>query len=180
MSYDEFYVKSVIRSLPDWPEPGVIFRDVTPIFKDPRALRMVSDALIQRYMKSEVSHIACIDARGFLFGSILAHQLNLPLVLVRKKGKLPGDTIHQEYELEYGIAAVEMQIDSVAKGDKVLILDDLIATGGTILAACTLIKRLGAQVVEAAALIDLPDLQGSTRIQEAGVPVYTLLAYEGS
>lgn len=180
MSYDEFYVKSVIRSLPDWPEPGVIFRDVTPIFKDPRALRMVSDALIQRYMKSGVSHIACIDARGFLFGSILAHQLNLPLVLVRKKGKLPGDTIHQEYELEYGVAAVEMQIDSVAKGDKVLILDDLIATGGTILAACTLIKRLGAEVVEAAALIDLPDLQGSTRIQEAGVPVYTLLAYEGS
>ncbi len=179
MSYDEFYVKSVIRSLPDWPEPGVIFRDVTPVFKDPRALRMVSDALIQRYVGSEVTHIASIDARGFLFGSILAHQLNLPLVLVRKKGKLPGDTIHQEYQLEYGTAAVEMQTDSVGSGDKVLILDDLIATGGTILAACTLIKRLGAEVVEAAALIDLPDLQGSARLQEAGVPVYTLLAYEG-
>jgi adenine phosphoribosyltransferase len=179
MSYDEFYVKSVIRTLPDWPEPGVQFRDVTPIFKDPRALRMVADAFIQRYIDSGITHIACIDARGFLFGSILAHQLNLPLVLVRKKGKLPGETIHQEYSLEYGTAAVEMQLDSVSEGDKVLIFDDLIATGGTILAACTLIKKLGADVVEAAALIDLPDLHGSSRIQEAGVPVYTLLAYEG-
>lgn len=179
MSYDEFYVKSIIRSLPDWPEPGVIFRDVTPIFKDPRAVRMVADAFIQRYLDSDISHIACIDARGFLFGSILAHQLNLPLVLVRKKGKLPGDTIHQEYELEYGTAAVEMQTDSVGPGDRVLIFDDLIATGGTILAACTLIKKLGAEVIEAAALIDLPDLQGSSRIQETGVPVHTLIAYEG-
>jgi len=179
MSYDEFYVKSAIRSLPDWPEPGVVFRDVTPIFKDPRATRMVADAFIHRYLNSDISHIACIDARGFLFGSILAHQLNLPLVLVRKKGKLPGDTIHQEYELEYGSAAVEMQTDSVGQGDRVLIFDDLIATGGTILATCTLIKKLGAEIVEAAALIDLPDLQGSTRIQEAGVPVYTLIAYEG-
>lgn len=179
MSYDEFYVKSVIRSLPDWPEPGVMFRDVTPVFKDPKALRMVIDAFIQRYIDTGVSHIACIDARGFLFGSILAHQLNLPLVLVRKKGKLPGETIHEEYQLEYGSAAVEMQVDSVGSGDRVLILDDLIATGGTILAACTLIKKLGAEVMEAAALIDLPDLQGSTRIQETGIPVYTLLAYEG-
>lgn len=179
MSYDEFYVKSVIRSLPDWPEPGVIFRDVTPIFKDPRALRMVADAFIQRYIDSDITHIASIDARGFLFGSILAHQLNLPLVLVRKRGKLPGETIHQEYELEYGCAAVEMQTDSVGVGDKVLIFDDLIATGGTILAACTLIKKLGAEISEAAALIDLPDLQGSSRIQETGVPVYSLIAYEG-
>ncbi|SEF75180.1 adenine phosphoribosyltransferase [Marinobacterium lutimaris] len=180
MSYDEFYVKSVIRSLPDWPEPGVLFRDITPIFKDPRALRMVADAFIHRYVDTGITHIACIDARGFLFGSILAHQLNLPLVLVRKKGKLPGDTIHQEYKLEYGSAAVEMQSDSVGAGDRVLLFDDLIATGGTILAACTLIKKLGAEVVEAAALIDLPDLKGSALIQEAGVPVYTLLAYEGA
>ncbi|WP_432698623.1 adenine phosphoribosyltransferase [Marinobacterium sp. YM272] len=180
MSYDEFYVKSVIRSLPDWPEPGVLFRDITPIFKDPLALRMVTDAFIHRYLNSDLTHIACIDARGFLFGSILAHQLNLPLVLVRKKGKLPGDTIHQEYELEYGTSAVEMQSDSVTAGDRVLLFDDLIATGGTILAACTLIKNLGAEVIEAAALIDLPDLQGSSRIQETGVPVYSLIAYEGA
>lgn len=179
MSYDEFYVKSVIRSLDDWPEPGVIFRDITPIFKDPKAMRMVSDAFIQRYLDADITHIACIDARGFLFGSIMAYQLNLPLVLVRKKGKLPGETIHQEYELEYGTSAVEMQSDALEAGDKVLLFDDLIATGGTLLAACTLINKLGAQVVEAAALIDLPDLQGSTRIQELGIPVYSLLAYEG-
>ncbi len=179
MSYDEFYVKSVIRSLQDWPEPGVVFRDVTPIFKDPKAMRMVSDAFIQRYIDSDITHIACIDARGFLFGAIMAYQLNLPLVLVRKKGKLPGETIHQEYTLEYGTSAVEMQTDAVTNGDRVLLFDDLIATGGTLLAACTLVKKLGADVVEAAALIDLPDLQGSTRIQELGIPVYSLLAYEG-
>ncbi|BBB29208.1 adenine phosphoribosyltransferase [Neptunomonas japonica] len=179
MSYDEFYVKSVIRSLPDWPEPGVVFRDITPIFKDPKALRMVADAFIQRYMNSELTHIACIDARGFLIASIMAYQMQKPLVLVRKKGKLPGETVHQEYKLEYGTAAVEMQIDSVGPGDRVLVFDDLIATGGTILAACTLIKKLGAEVIESAALVDLPDLNGSIRIQEAGVPVYTMLAYEG-
>lgn len=179
MSYDEFYVKSVIRSLPDWPEPGVVFRDITPIFKDPKALRMVADAFIQRYMDSDLTHIACIDARGFLIASIMAYQMQKPLVLVRKKGKLPGETVHQEYQLEYGTAAVEMQIDSVGPGDRVLVFDDLIATGGTILAACTLIKKLGAEVMESAALVDLPDLNGSIRIQEAGIPVYTMLAYEG-
>lgn len=179
MLYDEFYVKSVIRSLPDWPEPGVIFRDITPLFKDPKALRMVADAFIQRYMDSELTHIACIDARGFLIASIMAYQMQKPLVLVRKKGKLPGKTLHQEYKLEYGTSAVEMQVDAVGPGDKVLVFDDLIATGGTILAACTLIKKLGAEVIECAALIDLPDLDGSIRIQDTGVPVYTMLAYEG-
>jgi len=179
MSYDECYVKSVVRTINDWPEPGIAFRDVTPIFKDPKALRMVSDSLITRYIDSGITHIACIDARGFLLGSIIAYQLNLPLVLVRKKGKLPGDTICQDYTLEYGTATVEMQTDSLAEGNRVLIFDDLIATGGTVLAAATLIRKLGAEVHEAAALIDLPDLQGSARIQEAEIPVYTLLAYEG-
>ncbi len=179
MSYDECYIKSVILTIPDWPEPGVDFRDITPIFKNPKALRMISDALIQRYIDSDITHIATIDARGFLVSSIMAYQLNLPLVLVRKKGKLPGETIHQAYDLEYGSAAVEMQLDSVGKGDRVLLFDDLIATGGTILAAVTLVKKLGASIHEVAALIDLPDLQGSTRIQEAGIPVHTLLAYEG-
>lgn len=179
MSFDECYVKSVVRNLPDWPEPGIIFRDITPIFKDPKALRMVADEFIQRYMDSEITHIACIDARGFLIASIMAYQMQIPLVLVRKKGKLPGETICQEYTLEYGTSAVEMQIDAVTEGDKVLIFDDLIATGGTVLAACTLIKQLGAEVVESAAIIDLPDLQGSARIQESGVPVYTMLAYDG-
>lgn len=179
MSYDECYVKSVIRTINDWPEAGVAFRDITPIFKDPKALRMVSDSLITRYIDSDITHIASIDARGFLISSIMAYQLNIPLVLVRKKGKLPGETIRQEYKLEYGTSEVEMQVDAVKEGDRVLVFDDLIATGGTILAATTLIKKLGAEVTEAAAIIDLPDLNGSSAIQQAGVPVYTLLAYEG-
>jgi len=179
MSYDEFYIKSVMRTIPDWPEPGIQFRDITPLFKDPKALRMISDAFIHRYLDSDITHIACIDARGFLIASIMAYQLNLPLVLVRKKGKLPGETVHEEYKLEYGVSAVEMQVDAVSEGDKVLIFDDLIATGGTVLAACSLVKQLGGEVIEAAALIDLPDLQGSARIQDTGVPVHTLMAYEG-
>ena len=179
MSYDECYIKSVMRTIPDWPEPGIQFRDITPLFKDPKALRMIADSFIQRYIDSEITHIASIDARGFLIASIVAYQLNIPLVLVRKKGKLPGETVYEEYKLEYGTASVEMQIDAVADGDKVLVFDDLIATGGTVLAACSLIKQLGGEVVEAAALIDLPDLQGSARIQDAGVPVHALIAYEG-
>lgn len=179
MSFDECYIKSVMRTIADWPEPGVMFRDITPLFKDPKALKMIADAFIERYISTEVTHIACIDARGFLFGSIIAYQLNLPLVLVRKKGKLPGKTIHREYALEYGTAAVEMQIDAVTKGDKVLIFDDLIATGGTILAASTIIKELGAEIYEAAALINLPELNGAALIQESDIPVFTLLSYEG-
>lgn len=179
MSYDEYYVKSVIRTIPDWPEPGINFRDIAPIFQDPKAMKMVANAFVQRYIDMQPSRIACIDARGFLFGSILAYELNLPLVLVRKKGKLPGETVHQEYTLEYGTASVEMQADSLVEGDRVVLIDDLIATGGTILAACTLIKKLGAEVIEASALIDLPDLGGSTKIQDAGIPVYALLAFEG-
>jgi adenine phosphoribosyltransferase len=168
-----------MRTIPDWPEPGIQFRDITPLFKDPKALRMIADSFIQRYIDSEITHIASIDARGFLIASIVAYQLNIPLVLVRKKGKLPGETVYEEYKLEYGTATVEMQIDAVTDGDKVLVFDDLIATGGTVLAACSLIKQLGGEVIEAAALIDLPDLQGSARIQDAGVPVHALMAYEG-
>lgn len=179
MSYDEYYVKSAIRSLPDWPEPGVLFRDITPVFQDPKALRMVVNSLVQRYMDSDISHIACIDARGFLLGSIVAYELNKPLILVRKRGKLPGDTLHQDYTLEYGTASVEIQRDALHSGDRVVLIDDLIATGGTLLAACTLIKKLGADVIEATALIDLPDLNGSTLIQDSGVPVHTLIAFDG-
>lgn len=179
MSYDELYIKSAIRSIPDWPEQGVIFRDVTTLFKDPKAMRMVCDAFIQRYMNQPITHIACIDARGFIFGSIVAYQLNLPMVLIRKKGKLPSDTISEEYTLEYGSGAVEIQTDALNEGDKVVVFDDLIATGGTVLATLALIRKLGAQVHEVAALIDLPDLMGSQKIQDSNVPVYSLLAYEG-
>ncbi|MFN3880950.1 MAG: adenine phosphoribosyltransferase [Nitrincola lacisaponensis] len=179
MSYDELYIKSAIRSIADWPEAGVIFRDVTTLFKDPKAMRMVCDAFVQRYMNQPITHIASIDARGFILGSVVAYQLNLPLILIRKKGKLPGDTISQDYSLEYGSAAIEIQTDALEPGAKVLVFDDLIATGGTVLAAVSLIRKLGAEVHEVAALIDLPDLMGSQKIQDSNVPVYSLLAYEG-
>jgi adenine phosphoribosyltransferase len=177
MFYDEYYIKSFISAVHNWPEEGVTFRDITPIFKDPKALHMVTDALVQRYLESDITHIAALDARGFLLGSIMAYRLNYPLILVRKKGKLPGDTLSEEYKLEYGTATVEMHRDACGDGDRVLIVDDLIATGGSILAASTLIRKLGAKIVEATAVIDLPDLQGSTRIQEADIPVHTLIAF---
>lgn len=179
MSFDEFFVKSAIRSIPDWPEAGVIFRDIAPMFLQPKAVHMVVDTLAHKYMDREITHIACLDARGFLVGSAVAYKLGLPLIMIRKKGKLPGKTIEQEYQLEYGTATVEIQPDACGEGDKVLIIDDLIATGGSIIAASSLVKRLGGEVVEAAAVIDLPDLQGSRRIQDAGIPVYSLIAYEG-
>ncbi len=177
MSFDECYLKSVIRAVPNWPEAGVTFRDVAPLFLDPKALHMVADTFTQHYMGADITHIASLDARGFLIGSVVAYKLNLPLILVRKKGKLPGNTIQEEYTLEYGTSIVEVQHDACTDGDQVLIIDDLIATGGSILAASTLIRKLGANVTEAAAIIDLPDLQGSRRLQEAEIPVHTLIAY---
>lgn len=177
MSYDECYIRSVIRAIHDWPEAGVIFRDITPLFQDPKALHIVVDTLTQRYLDSDISHIAALDARGFLLGSLLAYKLNLPLILVRKKGKLPGDVIAQEYQLEYGTACIEVHRDACGEGDKILLIDDLIATGGSLLAASTLLKSLGAEISEAAAIIDLPFLEGSTRLQEAEIPVYSMVAY---
>ncbi|RDE24294.1 adenine phosphoribosyltransferase [Motiliproteus coralliicola] len=177
MSYDECYIRSVIRAVPDWPEPGVMFRDIAPLFQDPKALHCVIDAFSQRYIDADISHIAALDARGFLLGSILSYKLNLPLILIRKKGKLPGDTLTEEYQLEYGSACVEVHTDACKEGDKVLLIDDLIATGGSLLAASTLLRKLGAEITEAAAIIDLPFLHGSSKIQEAGIPVHTLIAY---
>lgn len=179
MSFDEFFVKSTIRAVHNWPKPGIIFRDIAPLFLEPKAVHMVIDAFTQRYIAREITHIACLDARGFLLGSALAYKLALPLILIRKKGKLPGETIEQNYALEYGTATVEVQPDACKRGDKVLIIDDLIATGGSIIAASSLIKRMGGEVIEAAAVIDLPDLNGSRKIQDSGIPVYTLVAYEG-
>ncbi|WP_137972939.1 adenine phosphoribosyltransferase [Pseudomonas sp. F(2018)] len=178
MIFDEFAIKSLIRPVPDFPKPGVVFRDITPLFQSPRALRMVVDSFIQRYVESEFSHIAAMDARGFLFGSIMAYELNKPLILFRKQGKLPAEVLAESYQTEYGEALLEVHADSLCEGDRVLIFDDLIATGGTLLAAARLVKRLGAQVYEAAAIIDLPELGGSRKLQDMGIPTFTLTAFE--
>jgi len=177
MIFDEFAIKSLIRPVPDFPKPGVVFRDITPLFQSPRALRMVVDSFIQRYVESDFSHIAAMDARGFLFGSIMAYELNKPLILFRKQGKLPAEVLAESYQTEYGEALLEVHADSLCEGDRVLIFDDLIATGGTLLAAASLVKRLGAQVYEAAAVIDLPELGGSRKLQDMGIPTFTLTAF---
>ncbi|SDG83665.1 adenine phosphoribosyltransferase [Pseudomonas flavescens] len=177
MIFDEFSIKTLIRPVSDFPKPGVVFRDITPLFQSPRALRMVIDSLIQRYVEADFSHVGAMDARGFLIGSILAYELNKPLVLFRKQGKLPADVLSQGYQTEYGEAFLEVHADSLCEGDKVLIVDDLIATGGTLLAAVQLVKRMGASLYEAAAIIDLPELGGSRKLQDMGIPTYSLTAF---
>ncbi|MFZ6046435.1 adenine phosphoribosyltransferase [Pseudomonas sp. CR3202] len=177
MIFDDFSIKTLIRPVPDFPKPGVVFRDITPLFQSPRALRLVADSFIQRYVEADFSHIGAMDARGFLIGSIIAYELNKPLVLFRKQGKLPAEVLAEPYQTEYGEAFLEVHSDSLCDGDKVLIFDDLIATGGTLLAAARLVRRLGASVVEAAAIIDLPELGGSERLAEAGIPSFCLTAF---
>lgn len=177
MIFDEYSIKSLVRPIPDFPKAGVTFRDITPLYQSPRAMRMVADSLIQRYVESPVTHIAAIDARGFLLGAVLAYELNKPLILVRKAGKLPADVISETYSSEYGDCVVQIHRDALQGGEQVLLLDDLIATGGTFLAAARLIKQLGADIYEAAAIIDLPDLGGSRKMQDADIPTYTLCAF---
>ncbi|MDP0563164.1 MAG: adenine phosphoribosyltransferase [Candidatus Endonucleobacter sp. (ex Gigantidas childressi)] len=179
MPLNDIDLQSYIRSIENWPKKGVIFRDITTLFESPIAFRTVIDRLIYRYFDQDITRIAAIDARGFLLGSPLAYALNKPLVLVRKKGKLPAKTISQDYELEYGTATIEMHEDALNENDKVLLIDDLIATGGTILAAAKLIQTCGALIIEAAALIDIPELGGSRRLIVADIPVYTICSFDG-
>ncbi len=177
MICDDFSIKSLIRPVPDFPKPGVIFRDITPLFQSPRAMRMVADSFVQRYVEAEFSHIGAMDARGFLIGSIIAYALNKPLVLFRKQGKLPADVLAEGYQTEYGEAFLEVHADSLCEGDSVLIFDDLIATGGTLLAAAALVRRMRASVFEAAAIIDLPELGGSQKLEDAGIPTFCLTSF---
>lgn len=177
MYSDTFDLKALIRPVVDFPKPGVIFRDITPLFQSPRGLRYVADRFIERYVEAEFSHIGAMDARGFLIGSIIAHQLNKPLILFRKQGKLPAHVLSEGYQTEYGEAFLEVHADSLCEGDSVVMFDDLIATGGTLIAAANLIRRMGARVHEAAAIIDLPELQGSQRLQDMGIPTFCLTQF---
>ena len=173
------YIKSTVRTVPDWPQKGVMFRDITPIFQDPRALRGTMDTFVHRYFSQKIDVIAGIDARGFLLGTTIAYELNISFVPIRKKGKLPFDTISETYKLEYGEASVELHTDAIKKGQRVVLFDDLIATGGTMMASANLIRKLGGEIVEAAAIIDLPDLGGSQRLNEKGIQTYCLFEFEG-
>ncbi|MCB1168867.1 MAG: adenine phosphoribosyltransferase [Leptospiraceae bacterium] len=178
-SVDENYIKNVIRTIPDWPEKGVMFRDITTIFQDSRALRGIMDSFIQRYIDKNLDVVAGIDARGFLLGVTIAYALNISFVPVRKKGKLPFETISEKYSLEYGEAEIEVHKDACNKGDRVVLIDDLIATGGTMEAGLKLLNNLGAEVIEAACIVDLPDLGGSAKLRNAGTPVFAICEFEG-
>ena len=175
------YLRDHIRTVPDWPAPGVQFRDITPLLQDPKVFRVMTDAFVHRYMdpKLRPDVVAGLDARGFILGAVIAHELNVGFVPIRKKGKLPFTTVEETYELEYGSATVELHADAVKPGDRVLLIDDLIATGGTMMAGRKLLERLGASVIEGAAIVDLPELGGSQRLKDSGLPLFTLLNFEG-
>lgn len=173
------YIKSTVRTVPDWPEKGVMFRDITPIFQDPKALRGTMDTFVHRYFDKDIDIIAGIDARGFLLGVTIAYELNLSFVPIRKKGKLPYETISETYKLEYGEASVELHTDAIQTGQRVVLFDDLIATGGTMIASANLIQKLGGEIVEAAAIIDLPELGGSKKLTDMNIETYCLFDFEG-
>ncbi len=175
------YLRSHIRTVPDWPAPGVQFRDITPLLQNPKVFRVLIDAFVHRYMDPALRPdvVAGLDARGFILGSVIAYELNVGFVPIRKKGKLPFTTVQETYELEYGSATVELHTDAVRAGQKVLLIDDLIATGGTMMAGRKLLERLGAHVMEGAAIVDLPELGGSDKLRASGLPLFTLIHFSG-
>ena len=172
-------LKNAVRSIPDYPKPGIMFRDITTLLGDARAFRRTVDELVQPWSGTKIDKIAGIEARGFILGGAVAHQLSAGFVPIRKKGKLPHKVVSIGYSLEYGIDEMEMHIDALNEGERVILVDDLIATGGTAEAAVKLLKKLGADVAAACFVIDLPDLGGSKKIEALGVPVRSLIAFEG-
>ncbi len=172
-------VKDYIRTIVDFPHEGILFRDVTTLFADPRGFRMAVDQLLSPYAGRPIDAVAGLEARGFILGGAVAHQLSTGFIPIRKKGKLPGQTISQSYTLEYGEAVVEMHQDALQPGEKVLLVDDLLATGGTAEAGIKLIERLGAQVIGCAFVVDLPDLGGRAKLQAMGMEVHALCAFSG-
>ena len=172
-------LKSRIRTIPNYPKPGVMFRDITTLMQDPFGFRKLVDDLVQLHAGKGVNAVAGIEARGFIIGGAVAHQLSTGFIPIRKKGKLPWQTISVEYELEYGTDEVEMHIDGLEKDDRVLLVDDLIATGGTAEAAVKLIRQAGGEIVGCAFVVDLPDIGGRQRLEALDVKVMTLCEFEG-
>ncbi len=174
-------IKSKIRTIPDHPKKGIMFRDITTLIKDPVGFRLVIDNFTQRYITDEINFdmIVGIEARGFIIGGALSYTLGMGFVPVRKVGKLPGEVVSHEYELEYGTDTVEVHKDAIQKGSKVLLVDDLLATGGTALAAATLIEKLGGEVTEMAFIVNLPDVGGEKRLKDKDYKIYCQTAFEG-
>jgi adenine phosphoribosyltransferase len=175
----EHDLKAAIRTIPDYPKPGIMFRDITTLLGDARAFRRAVDELVQPWAGSKIDKVAGIEARGFILGGAVAHQVSAGFVPIRKKGKLPHTTVRVAYSLEYGIDEMEMHEDAVAKGERVILVDDLIATGGTAEGAVKLLRQMGAEVLAACFIIDLPDLGGADKIRKLNVPVRTLIGFSG-
>ncbi len=172
-------VKSKIRTVPNYPKQGIMFRDITTLLKDPAGFKATIDELVARYKDQKIDKIAGIESRGFILGAPLAYALNVGFVPIRKKGKLPAETIGHDYALEYGTDRIEIHTDAIEKGEKVLLVDDLIATGGTAEAACMLIEKMGGKIVECCFIIDLPDIGGHARLEQHGHKVFALCEFEG-
>jgi adenine phosphoribosyltransferase len=172
-------IKSLIRTVPHYPKNGIMFRDITTLLKDPAGLQLTINALATRYREMKIDKVAGIEARGFIIGAPLAYLLGLGFIPIRKKGKLPALTIGHDYELEYGIDRIEMHVDAITPGERVLLVDDLIATGGTAEAAVSLIQKMEATVVECAFVIDLPEVGGRTRLETQGYSVFALTQFDG-
>jgi adenine phosphoribosyltransferase len=170
---------AIIRTIPDYPKPGIMFRDITTLLGDARAFRRTVDELVQPFAGMKIDKVAGIEARGFILGGAVAHQLSAGFVPLRKKGKLPHQTRAVEYALEYGSDSIEMHLDAVKAGERVMLVDDLIATGGTALAAVQLLREADAELMAAAFVIDLPELGGADKLRAAGIPISTLVAFAG-
>jgi adenine phosphoribosyltransferase len=172
-------LKASVRTIPDYPKPGILFRDITTLLADARSFRRAVDELVHPWAGSKIDKVAGIEARGFILGGAIAHQVSSGFVPIRKKGKLPHNTVRIAYSLEYGIDEMEMHVDAIAPGERVILVDDLIATGGTAEGAVKLLRQIGANVVAACFIIDLPDLGGAAKLRAMEVPVRTLMSFEG-
>lgn len=175
------YLQRHLRTVPNWPAPGVMFRDITPLLQDPAVFRVIVQAFAERFRQPALRPdvVAGLDARGFILGAVIAYELSVGFVPIRKKGKLPFTTVEESYELEYGSASVELHTDAVKPGDRVLLVDDLIATGGTMMAGKKLLEKLGAHVIAGVAIVDLPELGGSQKLRAAGLNLQTLVHFDG-
>jgi len=172
-------IKSRVRTIEHYPKPGIMFRDITTLLKDPVGLRMTIHELVNRYTGQKIDKVAAVESRGFIIGAPLAYALGVGFVPIRKKGKLPAETIGHDYELEYGTDRVEIHTDAITKGERILLVDDLIATGGTALAGAELIRKLGGEIIECAFAINLPDIGGFKRLEAAGIKCHALVEFEG-